>query len=93
MDEAKSKAAGKKAARRAAPRKAAAHSRPAKAGRPETWNGGVSTTHPPVSPEERHRMIAETAYYRASKREFSGEAQLEDWLSAEAEVDTLLLGR
>ena len=45
-----------------------------------------------VSPEERHRMIAEAAYFRAQQR--TGPASPEqDWLEAEAEVDTLLLGR
>ena len=44
-----------------------------------------------ISPEERHRMIAELAYFRAERRGFHGGAEIEDWLAAEAEVDTKLL--
>jgi len=42
-----------------------------------------------VRPEERLRLIAEAAYYRAERRGFQGgeEASLEDWLEAEAEID------
>jgi hypothetical protein len=42
-------------------------------------NGGIS-------PEERHRIIAEAAYYRAEQRRFLGGDPLQDWLEAEAEV-------
>lgn len=50
------------------------------------------TATPAISPEERIRLIAEAAYYRAEKRGFGGDqAQCErDWLEAEAEVDALL---
>lgn len=37
--------------------------------------------------EERHRMIAEAAYFRAEARGFRGGDPLEDWLLAEAEID------
>jgi hypothetical protein len=43
-----------------------------------------------VSDEERRRMIAETAYFIAQRREFDGGLELEDWLAAEAEVNTRL---
>ncbi len=46
-----------------------------------------------VSPEERQRMIAEAAYYRALARGFAGGDPLEDWLAAEAEVDRALARR
>lgn len=46
-----------------------------------------------VSPEERQRMIAETAYFRALQRGFSGGDAVEDWLAAEREVDERLLRR
>ena len=39
-----------------------------------------------ISPEERHRIIAEAAYYRAEQRRFLGGDPLQDWLEAEAEV-------
>lgn len=44
---------------------------------------------PLVSPEERYRMIAEAAYYRAEKRGFAGD-MAEDWREAEAEIDRVL---
>ncbi len=44
-----------------------------------------------VSSEERHRMIAEAAYYRAEKRGFCGGTPEQDWLEASAEVDRLIL--
>lgn len=37
--------------------------------------------------EERHRQIAEAAYYRAERRGFKGGDPFEDWLIAEAELD------
>lgn len=40
--------------------------------------------------EERHGMIAESAYYRAKQSGFQGDLALDDWLRAEAEVDALL---
>ncbi len=44
-----------------------------------------------VSPEERQRMIAEAAYFRALQRGFSGGDVVEDWLAAEREVDERLM--
>lgn len=43
-----------------------------------------------VTPEERHAMIAETAYLIAERRGFQGDGALDDWLQAEAEVDARL---
>jgi hypothetical protein len=40
-----------------------------------------------VTPEERHRMIAETAYFSAQKRGFSGGDTVADWIAAERKVD------
>ncbi len=42
------------------------------------------------SDDERYRMIAESAYYRAEQRGFQGDLALDDWLRAEAELDALL---
>lgn len=42
------------------------------------------------SPEQRHAMIAEAAYYRAQRRGFAPGAELQDWLAAEAEIDHAL---
>jgi len=41
-----------------------------------------------VSDAEVQRAIAETAYYRAEQRGFTPGCELEDWLLAEAEVNS-----
>lgn len=41
----------------------------------------------PLSAEERHARICETAYRHAEKRGFAPGMELEDWLNAEREVD------
>ncbi len=43
-----------------------------------------------VGPEVRAAMIAEAAYFRAQRRGFAPGHELEDWLTAEAEIDTAL---
>lgn len=43
-----------------------------------------------ITPEERHELIAVAAYYRAQIRGFAPGAELQDWLEAEVEVDSLL---
>jgi hypothetical protein len=40
-----------------------------------------------LSPEERHRAIAEAAYYRAERRGFQGGDHEQDWWEAAAEID------
>jgi hypothetical protein len=40
--------------------------------------------------EERQRMIAEAAYYRAQQRGFNGGDTMGDWLAAEAEINAAL---
>lgn len=45
------------------------------------------------SPEQRRRMIAEAAYYRAQARGFRDGDPVQDWLEAEAEIDAALGGR
>ncbi|MEO8719067.1 MAG: DUF2934 domain-containing protein [Burkholderiales bacterium] len=44
----------------------------------------------PVSREERWRMVAEAAYYRARQRNFAGGDERADWLDAERQVDEQL---
>lgn len=44
-----------------------------------------------VPAEERHRMIAEAAYYRALQRGFAGGDAFDDWMAAEQEIDAALL--
>lgn len=46
-----------------------------------------------INPEVRYRMIAEAAYLRAEQRGFNGGDPLDDWLTAEREVDLLLTER
>ena len=41
-----------------------------------------------VTAEERHCMIAEAAYRIAEQRGFQGDMAMDDWLQAEAEVNT-----
>jgi len=45
-----------------------------------------------VLPKFRQQMIAKAAYFKALSRDFQGDYCVEDWLEAEAEVDTLLNG-
>ena len=45
---------------------------------------------PTVSAEQRHAMIAESAYRRAEGRGFGGGDPVQDWLDSEKEVDALL---
>jgi len=42
---------------------------------------------PQIGPEERRRMIAEAAYFRASNRGFEAGHAESDWLAAELEID------
>lgn len=43
-----------------------------------------------ISAEERHRMIAEAAYYLSQNRGFVPGEALRDWFEAEAEIDRRL---
>jgi hypothetical protein len=45
-----------------------------------------------VDPQQRAALIARAAYFRALERGFAPGHELEDWLAAEAEVDSGLLG-
>jgi len=44
-----------------------------------------------VAPEERLRMIAEAAYFKAESRGFQGGSTDRDWIEAESEIDAMLL--
>jgi len=55
--------------------------------------GGVTdTSGAEITAEERHRRIAEAAYYRFAQG-FHGGADLEDWLESEAEIDKFDISR
>jgi len=43
---------------------------------------------PAIPPLERHLRIAQAAYYIAERRGFAPGNELEDWLQAEAEVES-----
>lgn len=43
-----------------------------------------------IAPEERHRMIAETAYFLAQERGFTAGDPVSDWIEAERRVDRQL---
>lgn len=47
---------------------------------------------PLVSAEERQRLIAEAAYFRAQRRGFAGGDPLDDWLNAERQINQALPG-
>lgn len=43
-----------------------------------------------VTPEQRYMMICEAAYFKAQRRGFAPENEIQDWLDAEAEINSLL---
>ena len=43
-----------------------------------------------ITPEERHRKIAEVAYLKAKSRGFQGGSPERDWYEAAAEIDAML---
>lgn len=73
----------RKTSAKASTRKPAARKAPAAKALP----AGVGA---PVSREERWRMVAEAAYYRARQRDFAGGDEVADWLAAERQVDEQL---
>lgn len=76
--------AAKPAVKKATPAKAAAtETKPKKT--PAKKAAAVS-----VSPEHRYHMIATAAYYLAERRGFSGSYEMQDWITAEAEIDAKL---
>lgn len=75
------KAAAPKAAKSDAPKTTAAK-------KPSTRTTKAKSAG--VSPEQRYLMICEAAYYKAERRGFSPENEVEDWLEAEAEINRLL---
>lgn len=56
----------------------------------KTTSERARTGTPPISNDQRHAMIAESAYLRAAARGFSGGDPVSDWLESEREVDRLL---
>ena len=52
--------------------------------------GRVTKPARPITPDDRYRMIAEAAYFRAMRRGFASGGEVQDWLEAEADVDARL---
>lgn len=69
---------GKQGATRPAPRAAATRFR---------RKAAAASAASAITPAERHRLIAETAYFIAERRGFAAGCELDDWLRAEAEID------
>ena len=57
-----------------------------------TWNFFPLRFSPPMiaSESERRAMVAAEAYLRAERRNFAAGHELEDWLTAEAQVNARL---
>ncbi len=47
-------------------------------------------THKKCTPEQRNQMISEAAYFYAERRGFYGGDPMDDWLTAEAEIDSII---
>ncbi len=66
---------------------------PSTARHAQPGNGNTRTAQPTprsaVGPEQRWKMISESAYLRAERNGFAGDP-VEYWLAAEAEVDALI---
>lgn len=80
-------AAAKPAATKAAVKKPAAASKPAVAKKPAVKAAKAAV----LSDEQRYRMVAEAAYYRAEKNQFKSDP-LRDWIDAENDISKLLSG-
>ncbi len=70
-----------------APKKSSSTTAAPKSSTPRAKKGNGAN---PVTEEMRQHMIREAAYYRAQHRGFGGEAEMDDWLVAEREIDTML---
>jgi len=59
---------------------------------PAVLRGRGAQREPPKPLEKvsRETMIREAAYFRAERRAFAQGAELDDWLAAEAEIDSAL---
>ena len=65
----------------------------APAAKPRTGKGSATpqqSAGAALNVEERERLIAQAAYFRAEKRGFAPGCELQDWVEAEAEVLRLI---
>jgi hypothetical protein len=67
---------------------AATDTKPAKV--PAVKKVTAKNTKTSVFPEQRYHMISTAAYYLAERRGFAGGYEMQDWISAEAEIDRQL---
>ena len=63
---------------------------PRKSASNKTARKASASVAPLIDPQHRRALIAEAAYFRAERRGFAPGHETEDWLAAEAEVDTAL---
>ena len=63
---------------------------PRKSASNKTARKAPASVAPLIDPQRRRALIAEAAYFRAERRGFAPGHEAEDWLAAEAEVDTAL---
>ena len=76
------------AAAKPAAKKPAAVKKPEVAKKPAAKTAAKSIV---LSNEQRYRMVAEAAYYRAEKNQFKSDP-LRDWIDAEIDISKLLSG-
>lgn len=57
---------------------------------PASENSTAVLQRSAIDQESRRAMIATAAYFRAEKRDFVPGGELDDWIRAEAEIDSLL---
>ena len=81
----------KAAAKPVAKKAASAAKKPAAAPAAATPAAKKSPVTMMVSDEQRYRMIAEAAYYRAESNHFKSDS-VRDWIEAEADIAALLSG-
>ena len=60
---------------------------------PPRGRGAQREPAKPLEKVSRETMIREAAYFRAERRGFCQGAELDDWLAAEAEIDSALTAR
>jgi len=53
-------------------------------------DSSVSPSVPFIEPDRRHAMISDAAYFLSEKRDFCPGHELDDWLTAEREIDRQL---
>jgi len=84
----KAKAPKAATAEKAAPAAKIVAKKPAKVTTPKTK--ATATRAPAVSPEHRYHMIATAAYFIAQNRGSASGYEMQDWISAEAQIDLQL---